>query len=178
MSTIEEIVADQRVRDTRADDLPAIAAIYADYVDNTTVTFAETAPDAAEWQARLTDLTARGLPFLTAEVGGEVVGMAYCSPWKTKTAYRYTAESTIYLAPSAAGRGLGTVLLTSLVDRCGAAGIREIIAVVADNGNAASERLHQRCGFVEAGRLTGVGVKHGKTLDTVLLQRSLPSRRV
>ncbi len=175
MSTIEEIGDRPVVRDARAEDLAAIAAIYADYVDNTTATFAETAPDLAEWQDRHADLAARGLPFLTAELHGDVVGMAYCSPWKTKTAYRYTVESTIYLSPSAAGRGLGTTLLTRLIDRCAAAGIREVIAVIADNGNAASERLHERCGFVHAGRLTGVGVKHGKTLDTVLLQRSLPA---
>lgn len=164
-----------QVRDTRTENLPTIAAIYADYVDNTTVTFAETAPTLADWQERLTDTTARGLPFLTAEDHGEVVGMAYCTPWKTKTAYRYTAESTIYLSPAAAGRGLGTTLLTTLLDRCTTAGIREVIAVIADNGNKASERLHERCGFTQAGRLTGVGVKHGKTLDTVLLQRSLPA---
>jgi L-amino acid N-acyltransferase YncA len=169
MSTIEEKAI---IRDARAEDLPAIAAIYADYVEHTTVTFAETAPSLAEWHDRL---ASPGLPFLVAEQRGEVAGMAYCSPWKTKSAYRFTVESTVYLRPSAAGRGMGTTLLTALIARCATAGIREIIAVIADNGNAASERLHERCGFVHAGRLTGVGQKHGKTLDTVLLQLSLPS---
>lgn len=158
------------IRDARAEDLAAIAAIYADYVEHTTVTLAETAPSLAEWQERL---ASPGLPFLVAELRGKVVGMAYCSPWKTKSAYRFTVESTIYLSPSAAGRGLGTTLLTTLIDRCATAGVREVIAVIADNGNAASERLHERCGFAHAGRLTGVGVKHGKTVDTILLQRSL-----
>ena len=174
MVTIEE--SGGLIRRTHPTDLAAIAAIYADYVDHTTVTFAETAPGLDEWRARLTDLTTRGLPFLTAELDGDVAGMAYCSPWKAKTAYRYTVESTIYLSPSATGRGLGTALLTRLLDLCAEAGVREVIAVIADNGNAASERLHERCGFAQAGRLTGVGVKHGKTLDTVLLQRSLPGR--
>lgn len=174
MSTIEETAGGAIIRDARAEDLAAVAAIYADYVEHTTVTFAETAPSLAEWQDRHTDLTTRGLPFLVVELRGEVVGMAYCSPWKTKSAYRFTVESTIYLAPSAAGRGLGTTLLNALIARCATAGVREVIAVIADNGNAASERLHERCGFHHAGRLTGVGVKHGKTLDTVLLQRSLP----
>jgi phosphinothricin acetyltransferase len=173
VSTIEEIAI---IRDVRAEDLAAVGAIYADYVEHTTVTFAETAPSLAEWHERHADLTARGLPFLVAELRGEVVGMAYCSPWKTKSAYRHTVESTIYLSPSAAGKRLGTTLLAALIDRCATSGIREVIAVIADNGNAASERLHERCGFRRAGRLTGVGVKHGKTLDTVLLQRSLPAQ--
>jgi phosphinothricin acetyltransferase len=161
------------VRDAVRADLDAVAAIYAHYVHETTVTFAETAPTRQEWDERQADLARRGLPFLVAELSGEVVGMAYCSPWKTKSAYRYTAESTIYLSPQAAGRGIGTTLLTALLDRAAAAGVREVIAVIADNGNSASDRLHERCGFVPAGRLRGVGVKHGETLDTVLLQRHL-----
>jgi phosphinothricin acetyltransferase len=161
------------VRDASPADLDVVAAIYAHYVHETTVTFAETAPARQEWDERHQDLARRGLPFLVAEVSGEVVGMAYCSPWKTKSAYRYTVESTIYLSAQAAGRGIGTTLLTALLDRAAAAGIREVIAVIADNGNAASDRLHERCGFLPAGRLRGVGVKHGKTLDTVLLQRHL-----
>lgn len=169
MSTIEEIGGGPVIRDARPDDLAAVAAIYADYVEHTTVTFAETAPSVADWQDRL----ATGLPFLVAALAGEVVGMAYCSPWKAKAAYRHTVESTVYLSPSAAGRGIGTAVLTTLLDRCAEAGFHQVIAVIADNGNAASERLHERCGFVHAGRLRGVGVKHGKTLDTVLLQRDL-----
>ncbi|WP_326613436.1 GNAT family N-acetyltransferase [Streptomyces scopuliridis] len=100
--------------------------------------------------------------------------MAFCSPWKTRSAYRFAVESSVYLDPHAAGRGVGTALLGELLDRCATAGIREVIAVIVDNGNTASEKLHLRCGFTEAGRLRGVGAKHGSTLDTVLMQRHLP----
>lgn len=166
-------IVETGVREAWPADLDAVAAIYARYVLETTVTFAETPPTRAQWGARYWDIAARGLPFLVAELEGEVVGMAFCSPWKAKSAYRFTVESSIYLSPSAAGRGLGTALLRDLLDRCATAGIREVIAVIADNGNSASEKLHLRSGFTEAGRLHGVGVKHGETLDTVLMQRHL-----
>jgi phosphinothricin acetyltransferase len=162
------------VREAWPVDLDAIAAIYARYVLETTVSFAETPPTRAQWGERYWDLAGRGLPFLVAELAGEVVGMAYCSPWKAKSAYRFTVENSIYLSPSAAGRGIGTALLEDLLDRCTTAGVREVIAVIVDNGNSASQRLHLRCGFTESGRLRGVGVKHGRTLDTVLMQRHLP----
>jgi len=169
MSTI----VDTGVREAWPEDLDAVTAIYARYVLETTVTFAETPPTRAQWGERFWDIAARGLPFLVAELAGEVVGMAFCAPWKAKSAYRFTVESSIYLSPSAAGRGLGTALLRDLLDRCATAGIREVIAVIVDNGNAASEQLHLRAGFTEAGRLHGVGAKHGRTLDTVLMQRHL-----
>ena len=171
MSTIVET----RVREAWPEDLNAVAAIYAAYVLHSTVSFAETPPTRAQWGVRYWDIAGRGLPFLVAELNGEVVGMAYCSPWKAKSAYRFTVENSIYLHPSAAGRGVGTALLEELLDRCTTAGIREVIAVIVDNGNTASEKLHRRCGFTEVGRLHGVGTKHGSTLDTVLMQRHLHS---
>ncbi|MEQ0558464.1 N-acetyltransferase family protein [Amycolatopsis sp. NEAU-NG30] len=169
-----DTIVETRVREAWPADLDAVAAIYADYVLQTTVSFAETPPTRAEGGTRYWDLAGRGLPFLVAELDGEVAGMAYCSPWKAKSAYRFTVENSIYLDPRAAGHGLGTRLLQGLLDRCAAAGIREVIAVIVDNGNTASEKLHLRCGFTEAGRLRGVGLKHGSTLDTVLMQRHLP----
>ncbi|WP_309112546.1 N-acetyltransferase family protein [Saccharothrix sp.] len=169
MNTIVEI----EVREAWPSDLDAVTAIYAGYVLETTVSLAEAPPTRARWGERYWDLAGRGLPFLVAELAGEVVGMAFCSPWKTKSAYRFTVESSIYLSPRAAGRGIGTALLEGLLDRCADAGVREVIAVIVDNGNPASQRLHRRCGFTVAGRLRGVGVKHGETLDTVLMQRHL-----
>lgn len=158
-----------QTRPARAGDLGRVAEIYAHYVENTTITFAETVPTLAEWQGALD----RGLPFLVAESGGSVVGAAYCSPWKSKSAYRYTVENTIYLAPDEVGRGTGMLLLRELIARCSSAGLREVIAVIADNGNPASVKLHERCGFEHAGRLRNVGVKHGRTIDTVLMQLHL-----
>jgi L-amino acid N-acyltransferase YncA len=162
------------VRAATADDLPALAAILEPYVRRTAVTFDEEPPAATVWSDRLADLAARGLPFLVAELDGEVVGYAYASPWRPKAAYRYTVEDTIYLAPGAQGRGVGTRLLSALLDACSAAGVRQVVAVVADDPEAAgSLPLHRRFGFEVAGVLRDVGVKHGRTVSTMLLQRTL-----
>ncbi|MEX3766746.1 N-acetyltransferase family protein, partial [Mycolicibacterium fortuitum] len=127
-----------------------------------------------EWERRLATAQKSELPFLTAALDGEIVGYAYCSPWKQRPAYRHTVENSIYLAAQAAGRGIGTLLLQGLLDGCTAAGIREVIAVVVDTDEAAASlALHRKHGFVEAGRLRAVGYKHGRWLDTVLLQCSL-----
>ncbi|MFD6178896.1 MULTISPECIES: GNAT family N-acetyltransferase [unclassified Isoptericola] len=162
------------VRAAETDDLQAVAAILEPYVSGTAVTFDEQPPDLAVWRQRLADLAARGLPFLVAELDGEVVGYAYVSPWRPKAAYRYTVEDTIYLAPAAQGRGVGTRLLSALLDACSLAGVRQVVAVVADDPAAAgSLPLHRRLGFEVAGVLRDVGVKHGRSVSTMLLQRSL-----
>lgn len=154
-------------------DLAAVARIYAPYVTGTTVTFELTPPTVDDWRARFGHATERGLPFLVAEARGAVVGFAYCTPWRTRPAYRHTAEDSVYVDASATGVGVGRALLERLLDRCAAGGVREVVAVVVDDGQPASLALHRRCGFTEAGRLGGVGHKHGRWLDTVLLQRSL-----
>lgn len=164
-------------------DLKAVADIYAHYVRHTVITFDETPRSAADWERLLGDLAVRGLPFLVAEVSGAVAGFAYAAPWRPKPAYRYTVEDTIYLAPDATGRGLGAALLDRLITEAGRAGTRRMIAVIADTGgdgtgsegpgSGASTALHRRFGFTDAGRLTAVGHKHGRWVDTVLLQRPL-----
>jgi L-amino acid N-acyltransferase YncA len=154
-------------------DLKAIAEVFAHYVSHTVTTFEETPPTVADWRKRLDDLTARGLPFLVADLNGDVAGYAYATPWRPKPAYRHTVENSIYLAPELTGRGLGSALLGALVDRCAQADMRQMIAVIADSGSRASVALHERFGFTHAGRLTGVGHKHGRWIDTVLMQRAL-----
>jgi phosphinothricin acetyltransferase len=161
------------IRRTIADDLDDIGAIYAHHVQTGVATFEITAPDHAEWQHRLQSVADRGLPFLTATLDGRIAGYAYCAPWKTRPAYRHTVEDSIYLAPDAVGCGIGGRLLDTLLSECSGAGIREVIAVIVDADGAASLALHRNRGFVDAGRLTAVGFKHGRWLDTVLLQRSL-----
>ncbi|WP_307867802.1 GNAT family N-acetyltransferase [Umezawaea beigongshangensis] len=161
------------IRAATAADLRRIAEIYAHWVTTSAVTFELTPPDETAWRHRFDAVVAAGLPFLVAELDGAVAGYAHCSPWKPREAYRRTAEDSIYLAPEAIGRGAGGVLLDALLDDCAAAGLREVLAVVVDTGNAASLELHGRRGFTEAGRLRRVGFKHGRWLDTVLLQRSL-----
>jgi len=154
-------------------DLTAVTAIMAHYVEHTVATFTEVPPSAADWAQRHAELTGLGLPFLVAEAGGEVVGFAYVAPWRPKSAYRYTVEDTVYLAPGVTGRGIGAALLTELFERAVAAGSRQMIAVIADTGSPASARLHRRLGFVDAGRLHAVGFKLGRWIDTQLMQRDL-----
>jgi len=152
-------------------DAEAIAAIFAHYVSSSVATFEETPPTADQWRARLAELAASGLPVLVAELDGAVAGFAYASPWRPKPAYRHTVEDTVYLAPHSRGRGLGRLLLDALLEACAAAGLRQVIAVIADTGDPASAALHYRCGFTEVGRLSEVGHKHGRWVDTLLLQR-------
>jgi phosphinothricin acetyltransferase len=162
------------IRHTTSDDLKAIATIYAHHVKTGVATFHLTAPDPSEWQRRLDAITADGLPFLTAMRDDRVAGYAYCAPWKTRPAYRQTVEDSIYVAPDAVGCGVGGLLLDALLTECAGAGVREVIAVIVDADGAASLALHRNRGFVDAGRLTAVGFKHGRWLDTLLLQLSLP----
>ncbi|UTT57581.1 GNAT family N-acetyltransferase [Cellulosimicrobium cellulans] len=172
------------VRPATVHDLPRVAEIAAPFVRDTCVTFEEEVWDVAAWHRKLDDVTARGLPFLVAEVdapggpgtptGAVVAGYAYASAWRPKPAYRHTAEDSIYLDPEHAGRGVGTALLAALLEALAAAGVRQVVSVVADVPEAAgSLPLHRRFGFVEAGRLTAVGFKHGRWVDTILLQRTL-----
>ncbi|WP_197022253.1 GNAT family N-acetyltransferase [Candidatus Blastococcus massiliensis] len=162
-----------RIRPATAEDAAAIAAIYAHYVEHSIATFDLEVPDAASWAAKIADLTAAGWPFLVADDDGEVAGYAYVSPWRVKPAYRHTVEDTIYLAPDRTGRGTGRALLGELLERARAAGVRQVVAVITDSGDPSSVRLHARFGFVEAGRLRAVGHKHGRWLDTLLLQADL-----
>lgn len=161
------------VREATYDDLPRVAAIYAPYVTDTVITFELEVPDLAEWRQRYDAVVATGLPFLVAEDEGDVVGYGYLAPWKTRPAYRQTAEDSVYLDPDARGRGTGGELLDRLLDAARAAGVREVLAVIADNGSDISPRLHRSRGFRDVGRLEQVGFKLGRRIDTVILQRSL-----
>jgi L-amino acid N-acyltransferase YncA len=171
------IAAEPVVRLAVPADAEPVAAIFAHYVATSAATFEESPPSAADWRRRLDDLGRAGLPFLIAEADGEVRGFAYASPWRPKPAYRYTVEDTVYLSPGHTGRGLGSALLGALLARCADAGVRQVIAVIADTGTDASAALHRRFGFTQAGRLTGVGRKHGRWIDTVLMQRELEDDR-
>jgi phosphinothricin acetyltransferase len=161
-------------------DAEPVAAIFAHYVATSVATFDEVAPTAADWRQRLGELAARNLPFLVAEGGAEgggfVYGFAYASPWRPKSAYRHTVEDTVYLSPGCTGRGIGSALLGTLLAGCAAAGARQVIAVIADTGSDASAALHRRFGFTHAGLLSGVGRKHGRWIDTLLMQKELEPR--
>ncbi len=155
-------------------DMAGVASIYDHYVVTSTVTFELTPPGEAVWADKLATLQGAGWPFLVADLDGTVAGFAYVGPWRPRPAYAHTVEDTIYLDPAYAGRGVGTALLGALLDACARAGVRQVVSVVADVPEAAgSLPLHRRFGFAEAGRLTAVGFKHGRWVDTILLQRSL-----
>lgn len=162
-------------------DAEPVAAIFAHYVATSVATFEEVAPTAADWRRRFGEQAARNLPFLVAEAGvvtaggGVVCGFAYASPWRPKSAYRHTVEDTVYLSPGCTGRGIGSALLGTLLAGCAAAGARQVIAVIADTGSEASAALHRRFGFTQAGLLSGVGRKHGRWIDTLLMQKELES---
>lgn len=162
------------IRPVEATDLPDIRQIYNHYVANSTVTFDEDAMTLREWRSKFAYLTKLGMPFIVAvSPRGQILGYALVSPWKQKKAYRYTVENSIYLGAASTGKGLGPVLMAELIDRSKAAGLKEIIAVIADKGADASIRMHENFGFTEIGRMGRVGFKFGRWLGTVLMQKSL-----
>jgi phosphinothricin acetyltransferase len=161
------------IRDATPADFDAIARIYAHYVENALATFEEVAPGADEMRSRHAAVVAARLPYLVAEVDGAVVGYAYATAYRARSAYRHTIEDSVYIADGKHGRGIGLALLTALVERCEAGPWRQLIAVIGNSGNAGSIALHARLGFEHIGVLRKVGFKHGKWVDTVLMQRGL-----
>lgn len=155
-------------------DLPAIAAIYRHHVMTGLASFEETPPDAEELARRRAAVLGAGLPWLVAtEADGALVGYAYAGLYRPRSAYRYTVEDSIYVAPGRAGRGIGRALLAALIADTEAKGYRQMMAVIGDSANHGSIGVHRACGFIEAGRLRGVGFKFGRWVDSVLMQRAL-----
>jgi phosphinothricin acetyltransferase len=168
--------ADVVVRRAEYADLEAVAGIFSHYVLNTAATLEENPPSPEYFEERLDDLTARGLPFLVAELGDRVLGYAYAAPWRPKTGYRFTVEDTVYVAPEATGRRVGSQLMGALVSAAADGGMRQMVAVLTETLDSPSAALHRRLGFTEAGCLAGVGFKHGRWIDTFLLQLPLTPR--
>ncbi len=154
-------------------DLDRVSEIFGWYAVNSAATFAEGRRSDREWRDLRAVLTDRGLPFLVAEADGVILGYAYAAPWRSTPAYRHTVEDSVFVAPGLTGQGTGRMLLTDLLAASAAAGARQMIAVIADTGEDASVRLHAAFGFRPVGRLSAVGYKHGRWIDTLLMQRSL-----
>jgi len=154
-------------------DTAACAAIYADAVRHGTGTFELEEPDVAEMGRRRDAILAQGLPWLVAERGGRILGYAYAGQFRPRRAYRFCVEDSIYLAPAARGQGVGRLLLAELIARCEAAGIRQMLAVIGDSGNAASIGVHLACGFEHCGKFEAAGWKFDRWLDVVMMQRRL-----
>lgn len=161
------------IRPSTAADLPAITAIYADAALTGTGTFELEGPSEPEMAKRRDDVLSKGLPWLVAEAGGQVLGYAYANHFRPRRAYRFCLEDSIYLAPAARGRGVGRVLLAELVARCEAAGARQMLAVIGDSANAGSIGVHRSQGFRQVGVLSSCGWKFDRWLDVVLMEKAL-----
>jgi phosphinothricin acetyltransferase len=161
------------IRPSRDDDLPAITAIYAWNVQNGTGTFELEPPSLQEMTRRRGDLLAKGLPWLVAERGGQLLGYAYAGPFRPRPAYRFFLEDSIYLAEAAQRQGVGRLLLAELLARCQAAGARQMLAVIGDSANLGSIGVHRALGFEPTGVLKSAGWKFGRWLDVVLMQKQL-----
>ncbi|ALU61185.1 MULTISPECIES: GNAT family N-acetyltransferase [Pseudomonas] len=161
------------LRDARDDDMPAVQAIYADHVLHGISSFELEPPDLAELLQRRRMVLAKGLPYLVAERGGEILGYGYVTPYRPRPGYRFTVEDSVYVRDGLGGQGIGQALLSALVQHCEAGGWRQMIAVIGNSQNIASLRLHERLGFRRVGVFESVGFKHGRWVDTVLMQRML-----
>ena len=154
-------------------DIPTLCTIYRHHVLHGLASFEEELPDTAEMGRRYDEIRGRSLPYLVARRDDVIVGYAYAGPYRTRSAYRFALEDSVYVAPDCTGRGIGRLLLAQLIEDCSALGYRQMVAVIGDSGHRASIRLHEAQGFSHAGLLRSVGFKLGRWVDSVLMQRPL-----
>ncbi len=154
-------------------DIPAITRIYDHAVRHGTASFEIEPPDQAEMARRLRALAEGGYPYLAAEFDGTMLGFAYAGPYRTRPAYRWAVEDSIYVDPAAARRGIGRALLDRLMAESTARDFRQMIAVIGDSAQTASIELHRAAGFRHVGTIENVGFKFGRWLDSVIMQRAL-----
>ncbi|MBL4691737.1 MAG: N-acetyltransferase [Magnetovibrio sp.] len=165
--------ADISMRDFQPKDAAAIQKIYAHYVANSVASFEETAPDVDEILNRHQSILDFGAAYIVAELDGDICGFAYASKFRPRSAYRHTVEDSIYVDPNVTGRGVGTQLLESLIERCTQLGFRQMVAVIGGTGNEASVNLHKRLGFEQQAVLKSIGFKFDAWADIVLMQLPL-----
>jgi L-amino acid N-acyltransferase YncA len=161
------------IRSSTDDDIAAIAAIYRHHVLHGLASFDEVPPEPHELASHRRAVLARGLPYLVAERSGRVLGYCYASPYRLRSAYRFTLEDSIYVDAAEVGRGIGRVLLASLLERCTELGYRQMVAVIGGSDTWPSIRLHAALGFARVGVLPAVGFKFGGWVDIVVMQRAL-----
>ncbi|MGJ7502887.1 GNAT family N-acetyltransferase [Variovorax sp. ZT5P49] len=161
------------ILDAEPHHMAAVQAIYSHYVLHDLCSFEEEVPTVDQMQARRADVLRRGLPYLVALKDGEVVGYAYATAYRARSAYRHTVEDSIYVAQDMHGHGIGKALLREVIRRCTDSGFTQMVAVVGNSANAGSQGLHERLGFEMVGVLRNVGFKFGQWVDTVLMQREL-----
>ncbi len=161
------------IRPSREGDLAAIIAIYRHHVLHGVASFEELPPELDELAIRRREILTLGLPYLVAERSGRVVGYCYASRYRTRSAYRFTLEDSIYIDAAETGRAIGRALLSDLIERCSELGYRQMVAVIGGSDQWPSIRLHEALGFTRTGLLPAVGFKFGGWVDTVLMQRAL-----
>jgi L-amino acid N-acyltransferase YncA len=161
------------LRPSQDRDLAAITAIYRHHVLHGVASFEEEPPSLDEMAQRRGEILARGLPYLVAEQKGRVLGYCYASLYRTRSAYRFAVEDSIYIDGAEVGRGIGRALLSELIDRCIAQGYRQMVAVIGGSHQWPSIRLHAALGFRRVGVLSTIGFKFSAWVDTVLMQRAL-----
>jgi len=162
-----------QIRPAAPADLGAVRDIYAHHVLHGLASFEEEPPSREEIARRHQDVVGRGLPWLVAEFGDAIAGYGYCAPYRTRSAYRYSLEDSVYVRHDMHGRGIGTALLAELIGRCEVLGYRQLIAVIGDSAHAASIKLHAAAGFLRVGTLRSSGLKFGRWVDSVIMQRPL-----
>jgi phosphinothricin acetyltransferase len=161
------------IRPAKISDISAITRIYAHAVKTGTASFELEPPDEAEMRRRMQALIDGKFPYFVAESGGAVAGYAYASLYRTRPAYRFTLEDSVYVAAEAHRRGIGKALLEKLIEAATALGYRQMVAVIGDSEQAASIGVHKACGFAPAGNLKTIGWKFDRWLDTPFMQRAL-----
>ena len=162
------------IRPATAGDLTAITTIYGHHVLKGTGTFEEIPPTEADMADRMAEVQGCGLPWFAAEgEDGRFLGYAYAGMFRSRTAYRFSVEDSVYVAPEAQGQGVGRLLLSSVIAACEAAGYRQMLALIGDSENAGSVALHKSLGFAPVGVFSDVGFKAGRWLDVVMMQKRL-----
>jgi len=161
------------IRTSQPEDIPAISAIYAHHVLHGTGTFELEPPSQQEMASRRSEVLAKGLPYLVAVEGKQVLGFAYCNWFKPRPAYRFSAEDSVYVASDAQGLGLGRALLTELAAQAEKAGVRKLIAVIGDSANTGSIAVHRSVGFSHVGVLKSCGWKFDQWRDVVMMDKAL-----
>ena len=161
------------VRPASAADVAAIQPIYAHHVLHGLASFEEEPPSVQEMRSRYDNIVAGGFPYLVAEEASEVLGYGYCALYRTRSAYRYALEDSVYVREGQHRKGVGRAILAELIVRCERLGYRQMIAIIGDSAQDASIGLHASLGFLRAGTLRSVGFKFGRWVDTVMMQRPL-----
>lgn len=167
------MATDLRIRPATPEDIPAITEIYRPAVLTGTASFELEPPSVDEMRRRFETITSGGYPYLVAEHEGAVIGYSYASAYRTRPGYHFSVEDSVYVVEGQQGKGVGRALLSRLIEECTARGYRQMVAIIGDSAQWASIGLHRKLGFTFVGTLHSIGYKHGRWLDTVIMQRTL-----